>query len=242
MTNEPTRERLERALGVLKLHHKMLVNEIDGMTHDINESIDAFAVGIALANAELERQSVTDEDVANAIEHLEYWQESVKEDDGEDVLEDIYEKSVKNFHAACRLAIQALQAYRPVEVKDGDVAFAIEELEELNNSLKLSRDGQRELGDEKEAKGFDDWIFANELAIKVLKTYRPKREPCEYCRPRKAWEVPNDGIYAYQEVNTLGEIQGWSLSVYGGMICFGNAQGRPTYIANCPMCGRRLED
>jgi hypothetical protein len=122
------------------------------------------------------------------------------------------------------------------------VAFAIEELEELNNSLKLSRDGQRELGDEKEAKGFDDWIFANELAIKVLKTYRPKREPCEYCRPRKAWEVPNDGIYAYQEVNTLGEIQGWSLSVYGGMICFGNAQGRPTYIANCPMCGRRLED
>jgi len=71
MTNEPTRERLERALGVLKLHHKMLVNEIDGMTHDINESIDAFAVGIALANAELERQSVTDEDVAEAIEWLD---------------------------------------------------------------------------------------------------------------------------------------------------------------------------
>jgi hypothetical protein len=230
MTEELTRERLERALGVLKLHHKMLVNEIDGMTHDINESIDAFAVGIALANAELERQSVTDEDVAEAIKWLKL------------IVVCEPARTVLPQQKAANLAIQALQAYRPVEVKDGDVAFAIEELEELNNSLKLSRDGQRELGDEKEAKGFDDWIFANELAIKVLKTYRPKREPCEYCRPRKAWEVPNDGIYAYQEVNTLGEIQGWSLSVYGGMICFGNAQGRPTYIANCPMCGRRLED
>ena len=111
MTNEPTRERLERALSVFKLHHKMLVNEIDGMTHDINESIDAFAVGIALANAELERQSVTDEDVAEAIEWLD--------EDRRNLERKVAHTS--SFNAGIlrrelnrvRLAIQALQAYRP---------------------------------------------------------------------------------------------------------------------------------
>jgi len=111
MTNEPTRERLERALSVFKLHHKMLVNEIDGMTHDINESIDAFAVGIALANAELERQSVTDEDVAEAIEWLD--------EDRRNLERKVAQTS--SFNAGIlrrelnrvRLAIQALQAYRP---------------------------------------------------------------------------------------------------------------------------------
>jgi hypothetical protein len=213
MTNEPTRERLERALGVLKLHHKMLVNEIDGMTHDINESIDAFAVGIALANAELERQSVTDEDVAEAIEWLD--------EDRRNLERKVAHTS--SFNAGIvrrelnrvRLAIQALQAYRPVEVKDGDVAFAIEELEELNNSLKLSRDGQRELGDEKEAKGFDDWIFANELAIKVLKTYRPEREPCNWCEA--------------QMQNVMGYVQ------YG---CYRLDASCWNF---CPVCGRKLE-
>lgn len=126
MTNdELTRERIEAALSVFKLHHKMLVNEIDGMTHDINESIDAFAVGIALANAELERQSVTDEDVAEAIE---MFQENIgnnnacvailtldlpgtvtQPDDDTDDEVAICEQENKCF----RLAIQALQAYRP---------------------------------------------------------------------------------------------------------------------------------
>jgi hypothetical protein len=203
MTNEPTRERLERALGVLKLHHKMLVNEIDGMTHDINESIDAFAVGIALANAELERQSVTDEDVAEAIKWLKL------------IVVCEPARTVLPQQKAANLAIQALQTYRPVEVKDGDVAFAIEELEELNNSLKLSRDGQRELGDEKEAKGFDDWIFANELAIKVLKTYRPEREPCNWCEA--------------QMQNVMGYVQ------YG---CYRLDASCWNF---CPVCGRKLE-
>jgi len=141
MTNdELTRERIEAALSVFKLHHKMLVNEIDGMTHAINESIDAFAVGIALAaveylkqikeaqndqNAELERQSVTDEDVAEAIE---MFQENIgnnnacvailtldlpgtvtQPDDDTDDEVAICEQENKCF----RLAIQALQAYRP---------------------------------------------------------------------------------------------------------------------------------
>lgn len=122
MTNdELTRERIEAALSVFKLHHKMLVNEIDGLTHDINESIDAFAVGIAneidgmthdiLANAELERQSVTDEDVAEAIEWLD--------EDRRNLERKVAQTS--SFNAGIlrrelnrvRLAIQALQAYRP---------------------------------------------------------------------------------------------------------------------------------
>jgi DNA-directed RNA polymerase subunit RPC12/RpoP len=118
-----TRERIERAIELIEEQKEGADREY--YLHDIgvSSSFDieiyervtgAFDTLLALANAELERQSVTDE----------------------------------------------------------DVAFAIEELEEVNNSLKLSRDGQRELGDEKEASGFDDWIFANELAIKVLKAYR----------------------------------------------------------------------
>jgi len=206
--NELTRERIEAALSVFKLHHKMLVNEIDGLTHDINESIDAFAVGIALAaveylkqikeaqndqNAELERQSVTDEDVAEAIE--------------------MFQENIGNNNAC--VAILTLDLPGTVTQPDDDTDDEVAICEQENKCFRL--------------------------AIQALQAYRPEREPCEHCRQRKAWEVPNDGIYAYQEVNTLGEIQGWSLSVYGGMICFGNAQGRPTYIANCPMCGRRLE-
>jgi DNA-directed RNA polymerase subunit RPC12/RpoP len=143
MTNEPTRERLERALGVLKLHHKMLVNEIDGMTHDINESIDAFAVGIAneidgmthdiLANAELERQSVTDEDVAEAIEWLD--------EDRRNLERKVAHTS--SFNAGIlrrelnrvRLAIQALQAYQKPTGETSDGYHTFYELYEHRTAL-----------------------------------------------------------------------------------------------------------
>jgi len=133
MTNEPTRERLERALGVLKLHHKMLVNEIDGMTHDINESIDAFAVGIALANAELERQSVTDEDVAEAIEWLD--------EDRRNLERKVAQTS--SFNAGIlrrelnrvRLAIQALQAYQKPTGETSDGYHTFNELYEHRTAL-----------------------------------------------------------------------------------------------------------
>jgi len=115
MTNKLTCERIEKLTDAKKA---IQANYPPSNYTMLREALD---LSMELIDAEIERQSVTDEDVANAIEHLEYWQESVKEDDGEDVLEDIYEKSVKNFHAACRLAIQALQAYRTVTVTwEGD--------------------------------------------------------------------------------------------------------------------------
>ena len=176
---------------------------------------------IYLIDAEIERQGVTELGIDQAIYCLQgmkrtvykstayglYWhimELMAVEGDG---LKGVYERAIN-------LAIQALQAYRPVEVTDKDVAFAIEELEEVNNSLKLSRDGQKELGDEKEVSGFDDWIFANELAIKVLKAYRPEREPCNWC------EAPIQ--------NTTGYIQ------------YGCHRLDASCWNFCPVCGRKL--
>lgn len=179
------------------------------------KAVDAV---LPLIDAEIERQGVTDEDVAEAIERVNEQINTLADIIDELVEEQGEEAMVRDVKEAWRTEITclaALQAYRPVEVTDKDVAFAIEELEEVNNSLKLSRDGQKELGDEKEVSGFDDWIFANELAIKVLKAYRPEREPCGWCENSMR--------------NTMGYIQ------YG---CYRLDASCWNF---CPVCGRKLE-
>jgi hypothetical protein len=182
MTNELTCERIEKV-------KKNVCISLDSLADENGEVVkshkDDLSTILALANAELERQNVTDELIERAVRTIECYKNREQKE---------WEDDHTNW-------------------------VCIGVTEEMH----------------------DEVMADINLAIQALQAYRPEREPCEHCRPRKAWEVPNDGIYAYQEVNTLGEIQGWSLSVYGGMICFGNAQGRPTYIANCPMCGRRLE-
>lgn len=182
MTDELTRERIEKVKKNVCISLDSLADENGEVAKSHKDDLSTM---LALANAELERQSVTEEDVAEAIERVN---------------------------------------------------------EQINTLADIIDELVEEQGEEAMVEDVKEALRVEITCLAALQTYRPKREPCEYCRPRKAWEVPNDGIYAYQEVNTLGEIQGWSLSVYGGMICFGNAQGRPTYIANCPMCGRRLED
>ncbi len=210
MTNELTRERIEKVKKNVCISLDSLADENGEVAKSHKDDLSTM---LALANAELERQSVTDEDVAEAIEWLD--------EDRRNLERKVAQTS--SFNAGIlrrelnrvRLAIQALQTYRPVEVTDKDVAFAIEELEEVNNSLKLSRDGQKELGDEKEVSGFDDWIFANELAIKVLKAYRPEREPCGWCENSMR--------------NTMGYIQWGCYRLDASCWNF------------CPVCGRKLE-
>lgn len=66
---------------------------------------------IDLIDAEIERQSVTDVDVAEVIRHLKYWQLTV--DPNEEYLE--YLEDAKMFVKACSTAIIALQAYHKPE-------------------------------------------------------------------------------------------------------------------------------
>lgn len=211
---------------------------------------DGAHIVYALIDAEIERQSVTVEDVAEAIEWLD--------EDRRNLERKVAQTS--SFNAGIlrrelnrvRLAIQALQAYRPVEVAGEDVAFAIEELEEVNNSLKLSRDGQKELGDEKEAKELGDWIFANELAIKVLKAYRPEREPCNWCGSANNTHKMLLKIYGENYDPSLNR-NGMSGNEHnvgyayidGSTIRYSAPQGETSWdfgIIYCPMCGRYLRE
>ncbi len=132
--NKLTRERIEAAIDLIEEQKEGADREY--YLHDIgvSSSLDidiyeratgAFDTLLALANAELERQSVTDEDVAEAIE---MFQENIgnnnacvailtldlpgtvtQPDDDTDDEVAICEQENKCF----RLAIQALQAYRP---------------------------------------------------------------------------------------------------------------------------------
>ncbi len=215
MTNEPTRERIERA-------KKRAEDQVE-----------------LYRRALIDHKQKRDRPCA-------MWLEGEYEADLKYI-----ERRIENYETYLAL-LAALQAYRPVEVTDKDVAFAIEELEEVNNSLKLSRDGQKELGDEKEVSGFDDWIFANELAIKVLKTYRPEREACEWCRNvnnthKMLFKMYGENYDPFLNRNGMSGNEhnvGYAY-IDGCTIRYSAPQGEISWnlgIIYCPMCGRYLRE
>ena len=108
MTDELTRERIEKVKKNVCISLDSLADENGEVAKSHKDDLSTM---LALANAELERQSVTDEDVAEAIEWLD--------EDRRNLERKVAQAS--SFNAGIlrrelnrvRLAIQALQAYRP---------------------------------------------------------------------------------------------------------------------------------
>ena len=125
MANKLTRERIEAAIELIEEQKEQADREC--YLHDIGVSssldidiyervMDAFETLLALANAELERQSVTEEDVAEAIERVNEQINTLADIIDELVEEQGEEAMVRDVKEALRTEITclaALQAYRP---------------------------------------------------------------------------------------------------------------------------------
>jgi len=125
VANKLTRERIEAAIELIEEQKEQADREC--YLHDIGVSssldidiyervMDAFETLLALANAELERQSVTEEDVAEAIERVNEQINTLADIIDELVEEQGEEAMVRDVKEALRTEITclaALQAYRP---------------------------------------------------------------------------------------------------------------------------------
>jgi DNA repair exonuclease SbcCD ATPase subunit len=123
--NKLTRERIEAAIDLIEEQKEGADREY--YLHDIgvSSSLDidiyeratgAFDTLLALANAELERQSVTEEDVAEAIERVNEQINTLADIIDELVEEQGEEAMVEDVKEALRVEITclaALQTYRP---------------------------------------------------------------------------------------------------------------------------------
>jgi|BioPla2DNA2_1021312.scaffolds.fasta_scaffold50715_3 hypothetical protein len=125
MTNELTRERVEsareRAENQAKIYRGAMIDlqkkyteepemflegEYEADFNYIKDGIEDYETFLTLANAELERQSVTDEEISEAIEYFKRLKDYAVE----------WEKEFPEMPQAldmADLAIKALQAYRP---------------------------------------------------------------------------------------------------------------------------------
>lgn len=125
MTNELTRERVEsareRAENQAKIYRGAMIDlqkkyteepemflegEYEADFNYIKDGIEDYETFLTLANAELERQSVTDEEISEAIEYFKRLKDYAVE----------WEKEFPEMPQAldmADLAIKALEAYRP---------------------------------------------------------------------------------------------------------------------------------
>lgn len=174
MTNELTRGRIERAIehaeknikvfkgALIDLQKKyteepemFLEGEYEADFNYIKDGIEDYETFLTLANAELERQSVTDEEVAEAIRIMQGYSTHHKRNN-----EPKYGKMFD-------LAIAALQAYRPIEVTDEKISEAISYFKRLK---VYAIEWEKVFPEMPQALDMAD------LAIKALEAYRPERE------------------------------------------------------------------
>ena len=130
MTDELTRERIEKVKKNVCISLDSLADENGEVAKSHKDDLSTM---LALANAELERQSVTDEDVAEAIEWLD--------EDRRNLERKVAHTS--SFNAGIlrrelnrvRLAIQALQAYQKPTGETSDGYHTFNELYEHRTAL-----------------------------------------------------------------------------------------------------------
>jgi len=145
--NEPTRERIEAAKehaekgaqyynGALndyknkfkKEPEMFLEGEYDATFDYIENRIEYYDTYLALANAELERQSVTEEDVAEAIERVNEQINTLADIIDELVEEQGEEAMVRDVKEALRTEITCLAALEAVRWRDAAVEWPEEEM------------------------------------------------------------------------------------------------------------------
>ena len=157
-SNNLTRERIEKVKKNVCISLDSLADENGEVAKSHKDDLNTI---LTLANAELERQSVTDEDVVEAIQFLEI------------INHPQFAMWDKKQRKALSLATEALQAYRPVEVTDANIYEAIDYFKRLK---VYATDFENEFPEMPQALDMAD------LAIKALEAYRPEREPCEWCQ------------------------------------------------------------